>query len=451
MYEAPPRIFRSFWQAGFECSTHKLANGQRLDLLAATKHDRFATEDYRRLRSLGISTVRTGARWHLIETATGEYCFDSLQPTLRAAQQTGAELVLDLMHFGWPDHLDIFSPKFPEHFGRYTQALARFLKPYRAHINGFVPVNEMSYFAWAGGHTGEMNPNTIGAADELKRILVGASIAASEVLLNEWCDVRLISPEPVIHVVRNPDIERDDTEAAAFSNAQYQAWDMLCGRLHPELGGRPEYLDVLGVNFYDQNQWIHFGDILPKSDVRYKPFRTMLADVWERYRRPLFVSETGTEDEERAEWFHYVCAEVRASIEMGIPVYGICLYPIVNHPGWIDDRHCCNGLFDYADRNGYREIYEPLAKALSEEQKLFPALLSEPRKTVAASDAPCEETTNSFPASGRASAPFALQNNFHDHSNTRPDLPLSPALEIRVSTTTASDEPLCAERQSSIL
>lgn len=49
-----------------------------------------------------------------------------------------------------------------------------------------------------------------------------------------------------------------------------------------------------------------------------------------------------------------MCKEVLTAISAGVPVEGICLYPIVNHPGWDDDRHCHNGLFDYADASGQR-------------------------------------------------------------------------------------------------
>jgi hypothetical protein len=49
----------------------------------------------------------------------------------------------------------------------------------------------------------------------------------------------------------------------------------------------------------------------------------------------------------------------------GVPVEGICLYPILNHPGWDDDRHCYNGLFDYADATGRREAFGPLADEIA--------------------------------------------------------------------------------------
>jgi hypothetical protein len=69
----------------------------------------------------------------------------------------------------------------------------------------------------------------------------------------------------------------------------------------------------------------------------------------------------------------YVCQEVAAAMQNGIPIEGICLYPILNHPGWVDDRHCYNGLWDYADENGEREIYEPLEAEIHRWQQVLDA------------------------------------------------------------------------------
>jgi hypothetical protein len=55
---------------------------------------------------------------------------------------------------------------------------------------------------------------------------------------------------------------------------------------------------------------------------------------------------------------------VGLAMNSGVRVEGICLYPILNHPGWDDDRHCHNGLWDYADETGEREIYHPLAEEI---------------------------------------------------------------------------------------
>ncbi|MFL5258107.1 MAG: hypothetical protein ACJ8AS_00005, partial [Hyphomicrobiales bacterium] len=62
-------MFGSFFLGGFECSTHVSMEGNRLDAIAATQHDRFARDDYRLCRSAGIRAVREAARWPLIDRA----------------------------------------------------------------------------------------------------------------------------------------------------------------------------------------------------------------------------------------------------------------------------------------------------------------------------------------------------------------------------------------------
>ncbi len=361
--------FSSYIQAGFECSTHKLQTGKRLDLLSSTKHDQWALEDFQRLKKLGITTVRTCARWPRIEQSEGHYDFASLESHLDAAREVGIELLVDLLHFGWPDHIEIFSPAFLSAFHRYVFAFAKFIKPRVTTCTTIAPVNEISFFSWAGADVKCINPYEANRSHELKRILVRAAIGASEILLNEIPGVRLLSPEPVIHIVGDPNIPGDQEEAERYRLAQFQAWDMISGRLAPELGGKAEYLDIIGTNFYSRNEWVHNSlTSLHRCDSKYRPFHLILDEVWRRYRRPILVSETGTEDDDRADWFAYVAEEVALAHSFDIPVHGICLYPILNHPGWDDDRHCHNGLFDYADEFGNREIYLPLANAIKDQQ-----------------------------------------------------------------------------------
>ena len=183
--------------------------------------------------------------------------------------------------------------------------------------------------------------------------------------------MRLVSPEPVIHIIGDPKNPKDVLVAAQDRSAMFESWEMIAGRAQPELGGAETYLDVMGINYYDRNQWWNFGATIWRGDPHYRPFREIVTEVYGRYRRPLFISETGTENEDRPAWLHYIAGEVRAAVNVGVPVHGICLYPILNHPGWDDDRHCYNGLWDYPSQSGSREVYQPLADEL-EWQEQFP-------------------------------------------------------------------------------
>ena len=96
----PIPLFKSFWQAGFECSTHVLKSGKRLDLVASTGHDLWADQDFVRLRDVGILTAREGLRWHLIEIRPGRYDFTSAQRMQEAARRHGIQIIWDVLHFG---------------------------------------------------------------------------------------------------------------------------------------------------------------------------------------------------------------------------------------------------------------------------------------------------------------------------------------------------------------
>jgi hypothetical protein len=150
----------------------------------------------------------------------------------------------------------------------------------------------------------------------------------------------------------------------------FEAWDMILGLREPEIGGNIAAVDIIGVNFYDRNEWWNFGPTVHRDEKAYRPFHQLLLEVYNRYRKPMFVAETGTEGEERVGWLAYILQETRIAVSMGVPIAGICLYPILNHPGWDDDRHCYNGLWDYVSPLGERTLYEPLAAEIRKHQDL---------------------------------------------------------------------------------
>ena len=383
-------VFQSFWMGGFECSTHRLPRrkalgrfaGQRLDLIASTHHDQFALEDYTRLREAGIRTARDGVRWHLIEKSRFQYDFSSLVPMLRAARETQTQVIWDLLHYGWPDGLNVWGAAFVERFARFARATAEVILEETGGPIYVVPVNEISFVAWGGGDAGFLNPFSKRRGPELKAQLVRAAIAAIEAVREVDAGARICHAEPIIHIAVDPDYPEEAAAAEGYRLSQFQACDMLSGRLCPELGGRPDYLDLLGVNYYSNNQWIHQDPhtpasrrrknvLLPPSHPLHRPIREILQEVYERYRRPIFIAETGIEGDARPNWLRYIGQEARAAAAAGVELEGLCLYPIIDYPGWGDDRHCYSGLWGYADDEGRREIYEPLAQELAHQQQLW--------------------------------------------------------------------------------
>jgi hypothetical protein len=61
----------------------------------------------------------------------------------------------------------------------------------------------------------------------------------------------------------------------------------------------------------------------------------------------MFVAETGHFGVGRAAWAREMIGEVYLARECGIPLEGICFYPIVDRTDWEDPNHWHNcGLWD---------------------------------------------------------------------------------------------------------
>ena len=344
------RLFRSFWLAGFESACHVNRRGVRLDLVRATQHDVQVREDYARVKQLGFLTVRESVRWHLVDRAP-RLDFSTVLPVLQAARAEGIQVLWTLCHYGWPDDVGLFEAGFVERFARYAAAMARVVSDFGEEGAWYNPINEISFFAWAAGEVGYIHPYGLGRGAELKRQLVRAAIAAMDRIREVDPRARFLHVDPLIHVIPprgRPDLAR----AAADQRAsQFDAWDMLAGGLCPELGGHPRYLDVMGVNYYHANQWEYPDRRLRWEDAprdpRWLPLRRLLAEVYHRYDRPLVLSETSHFGAGRARWIREVADEAAAARAEGVPLEGVCVYPIIDRPDWDNPEHWHNsGLWD---------------------------------------------------------------------------------------------------------
>ena len=367
------RIFASFFVGGFECSSKLRLDGKRLDLLETTGHARLFEYDYRALIKHGIHAARDGFRWHLVQESAGVYDWSSVAPMIQAARDHEVQIVWDLCHYGWPGWLNIWSPEFITAFARYAAEAADLV----CRISGagfYCVINEISFWAWAGGKMGLFAPAGHEKGEQLKRQLASAAIAATRAIKRVDAQAQFICAEPVIQVTPRTNDPADAQEAEHARLSQFEALDMLLGNRAPELGGGSELIDVIGLNYYPDNQWYQGGGFIPLGHFAYRPFRSMLTEVYVRYRKPLFIAETGAEGSARAAWLHYVASETAAARQEGIPVEGLCIYPILDYPGWYDERHCQVGLFSLPGSADERYTDRDLAGELQRQQLIMAGL-----------------------------------------------------------------------------
>jgi beta-glucosidase/6-phospho-beta-glucosidase/beta-galactosidase len=354
--------------AGFECSTHVNRRGARHDLARETQHDRFLRDDYGRVASLGVRTIREGVPWYRVDRRS-RYDFRPVAPLVEAALAAGLTPIWDLFHYGFPTHLDPFSDDFVHRFADYCHAFARYLGRRTGSAPRFyTPVNEPSYYAWAGGEVGWFAPFERGRGLELKIQLMKAAIAGVEAIRAADPAARLVHVDPVIHTVPPADEPALAEDSRRFNTFQWQAWDMLGGRAWPELGGSDAHLDIVGVNHYLHGQWEHCrGTTLAFDDPRRRPLGALLIDVARRYPgHPIVITETSCFGHLRPIWLDYIVDQATAALEAGVNLQGICLYPIIDMPDWHGGHFIEYGMWDLVPDGEVlgRRLYPPYREAL---------------------------------------------------------------------------------------
>jgi beta-glucosidase/6-phospho-beta-glucosidase/beta-galactosidase len=355
--------YRSFWMGGYEGADHVNALGQPLDMACATGHMRHLETDYARAHRVGLRSVRESIGWRLSEPEPGRYELDRAHRMASAARACGLQIVWTFMHYGTPPDVSLLDDEFIERFARFAAAAAQRLAPLSMEAPVYNLINEIGFLAWAVSATNLIHPyrgdpqetgeRTAESGYRIKRRLVRAGLAAMAAVRRVDPRARFLHVEPVVHVVAPADRPELAAAAAEVCGYQWQVWDMLAGRMDPELGGHAAALDLLGANHYHSGQWevqterrLHWH----LGDARRKPLSALLRDVWLRYRRPVVIAETSHVGAGRAAWLDEVASEVRTALDEGLPVQGLCLYPLIDRFDWNNPTHWHrSGLWDAGD------------------------------------------------------------------------------------------------------
>lgn len=373
--------FKSFWMAGYECSDKLNAFGNRVDFLNITGHIDAVHEDYAKLKDFNISTVREGIRWSQVERTPYKYDFSVVAEMIKAANTYNIQQVWDICHFGYPDDLTPLHPLFAKRFTAVCKAFAAFYRSINPSGNLIIiPVNEVSFISWLGGHVCATTPYCKGYGWEVKYELMKAYIEGVKTLKSIDKNVLILSCEPLVNMVPPLNATAEETAIAALQHQhQFQTTDILCGKMCPELGGTPELLDMVGLNYYYNNQWIVNSEKFlvwkdePK-DVRWRPLNHLVNEAYNRYKKPIVITETSHPKEDRPLWIIDIAKQLIKTLNNDIPLLGVCMYPVIDRPDW-DDLVTWHkaGLWDvvYEDGSLKRNLYEPFAEAFLKAQQLL--------------------------------------------------------------------------------
>jgi hypothetical protein len=110
-----------------------------------------------------------------------------------------------------------------------------------------------------------------------------------------------------------------------------------------------DYIDILGMNFYPDGQVECYWNPrtrrynrrkLPYGDPRRICLEQALRIYRERYgQKPVIVAETSVRGPRRVPWLTQLTDEALQAIAAGLPLQGLCWYPVLDVPDWGYLRH----------------------------------------------------------------------------------------------------------------
>lgn len=267
-------FFRSRVIAGFECG---LVHGGRHDLLRTTRHmpDDRMPEHLRIARDHGLLTIRDGL-------VPGHNAVERL----RAAHHAGVQAIWDLSHY---------------HRNHDPARCARIVAEAAHAITGtqrlwLCPVNEPSLYPLIAGMPQDQ--------------AVDMAITMARVARDHHPRVGILTNDPI----------------TGIGERQFAATDAIVSAVD---------VDVVGVNYYPHTARTVLSKVLVKT--------------WRRYGKPVMVSETSWHDGHpvhhrrhpgfhKGHWLRHVLDEVALAQARGVPIAGVCWYPIVDCPPWHTPR-----------------------------------------------------------------------------------------------------------------
>lgn len=330
----------------------------RVDELGASGHLDRLDGDLADVAGLGVRVWRYGMPWARTEVEPGVYDWSLWDAALAACERHGLTPVVDLCHFGLPDHYPGFcDPAWVDGFRRYVDAfLARYPDP-----QWFTPVNEPGITALCSARFGIWNDRRASADDHLVA-LANIVLANLEALARVRADRDgwWIGAEGFGCDIVDPDDEPAVEAAARERSVQWAVWDL-------HLGVEPEGDAALVHEVVDDAVLARIAELVPLvpghertvagHDVypvsagtkgrradrpvtiadRVAAYEEAAAAWYARYQRPFWVAETsnlGLPVDRGPEWLDALVGGLDRLSARGLPVRGICWYSRGDQVDW---------------------------------------------------------------------------------------------------------------------
>ncbi|WP_437731616.1 family 1 glycosylhydrolase [Sorangium sp. So ce1335] len=403
---------------GVECTVNRVGDAYH-DQLERSGHAH-RLDDLDRFAELGIRALRYPVLWE--RTAPdGRARFAWADARLGRLRELGVRPIVGLVHHGsGPPRTSLLDPGFVEGLARFARAVAE-RYPW---VEDYTPVNEPLTTARFSGLYGHWYPHGRDGRAFLRALLTQCrAIAAAMRAVREVNPrARLVQTEDLGKTFSTPLLAY---QAEHENHRRWLSLDLLMGRVdrdHPfypqllEWGASPGELealvaspcppDIVGINHYITSErfiderlerypsWFHGGnDRHAYADV--EAVRVVaegvgghlarLVEVWERYRRPVAITEAhlGGSREEQLRWLveaHRAAVAARAA---GADVCALAVWALLGSFDWdclvVSDRGRYEpGVFDVRGHAPRPTALAALVRALTRGEPFDHPVLSSP-------------------------------------------------------------------------
>jgi beta-glucosidase len=395
----------SIWDA--TCHTSKIVNTGDTGDIACDHYHRWR-EDIELMKKIGIKAYRMSISWpRVLPSGTGKINqkgMDFYKTLIDALVENGITPYVTLFHWDFPYRLylkgGMLNSDSPDWFAEYAEAIVKNLG---GMVGNWLTINEPQCFVYCGYGTGGHSPglklpmNEVLTAAHNTLLAHGKAVSAIRAVSERPVNIGMATAAVSICPEEEKDIElaRNETFSVKTDTLFNNAWwtDPIYRGSYPEEGvrafgnGMPEIgaddmkiihqpIDFIGLNIY-QGSIVHES---PDGKAEYRPRqsgRELTATNWnvtpqamywcpkffyERYRKPIFITENGmagmdwvsedgmVHDPQRIEFMDRYLKENLRAIQDGIDIRGYFHWSLMDNFEWGEGYSKRFGLIhvDYA-------------------------------------------------------------------------------------------------------
>src|SRR3954454_12592471 len=357
---------------GLECTVVRIRDEFR-NQITGTGHQR-RIDDLDRIAALGIRTLRYPALWETIAPDHPDEChWDWQDERLERLRQLGITPIVGLVHHGsGPRYTNLLDPTFPELLAQHAERVAA-RYPW---LERYTPVNEPLTTARFSGLYGHWYPHGRDLPTFLRALVTEcrATVLAIRAIRQITPGAKLIQTEDLGKTFSTAGLRY---QATWDNERRWLSFDLLFGRVdcsHPwrkillENGIREDELDILltgdgapdiiGINHYltsdrylderlerypdgfhggnGQHRYADVEAVRVDLDPDQIGPKARLAEAWERYRRPIAVTEAhnGCTREEQLRWLMEVWTVAKELKAAGQDIRAVTVWSLFGAMDW---------------------------------------------------------------------------------------------------------------------